>query len=694
MIKNYKNKIFAIFILLSIVFSFYFVIGRINAEKVYKNYEICADYDDFSRMAFSENKSQKKYFEELSENAITTITVNESTINSMKKDPTSTVETYVDGMDLVVTGSEEELNLIKNGLDSLKEKREIENISNNRIRIKGNPQDLIYFKSDAIDVYGNRVGDDGKRGSILEYIGLGFDSRKIDDIKDIENIQIALRPTFLSDYQDSRFTMERYFSSIDEFGKNQSFVIFSGKEFFKNTTKDENIEKDFIKELNNRKLSLGMIEASNQRGHLKVDGIDPIAKNNSVGKIRAFTTWDYIQTEYDYSIPGHHEGEELTNVYYRAISERNISAIFLKPFIKNDKMLSDPAIYGKVIGNLDTRLENKGYEKGNIKPIGNWDINNKMKFPIAMGTVAAAVILFGIIFGLSSNMQIGLFLFGALLSFVFFILGKKQDFGSMLFNLGAIVTYPSLALCMVMENFNNARKRKRNISFPKIYLHGLLTLLFAILISMIGALMEISYMSGTNYLAELTIFRGVKISQLLPLLLSIFIFVIYVGFYRKEITKPKLEVKELNKVLDESVKFWQAGLGALVLVILALFILRGGNTSAKVPSVELLFRNMLESKLMARPRTKALFIGFPSVFLLIYLGYKKRGEFLILLLTMFTAIGQADIVNTFSHIRTPLNMSFARIVIEFLLAAVLGLILVLVAEIIMKGYDKYIAKKL
>ena len=263
-----------------------------------------------------------------------------------------------------------------------------------------------------------------------------------------------------------------------------------------------------------------------------------------------------------------------------------------------------------------------------------------------------------------------------------------------MFNLAAIVAYPSLAVCIIMENFNNARKSKRPMKLSKIFIHSTLTLLAAIIVSMIGALMEISFMSGTNYLMELTIFRGVKISQLLPILLSIFIFMAYVGFYREDITKPRLEVKELTKALNQSVTFWQAGLGALVLVILALFILRGGNTSAKVPSIELLFRNMLENILPARPRTKAIFIGYPAVFLLIYLGYKKRGEFLILLLTMFTAIGQADIVNTFSHIRTPLNISFSRILIEFVGATILGLILIVIAQIIMKGYDKYIAKAL
>ena len=694
MLKNYKNKIFAVFILLSIISSFYFVNGRLKAEKVYKNYEICADYDDFVRMGFSLGKNPKDYFKELSENGITTVMINESSINSMKKDPTKNIKTYNDGIDLIVEGNSEDLDFIKEGLNSLKEKREIEEISKNQIKIKGNFEDIVLYKSDALNILGQRVGDDGFTGSVLEYIGLGFEEEKINNIKDIENIQINLRPTFTEDYQDTRYSMNRFLESVDKYSKNQNYIVFSGKEFYKNTEDDENIQSDFIKEINSRNLAMGMVEASNQRGHLDLDGINSVIKKDDVKKVRVFTTWDYIQNEFDYKIPGHHNGEELTNVYYRAISERNISVVFLKPFIKNNKMIPEASVYGKVLGDLNERLVEKGYEDGNANPMGNWEVNNKMKFPVALGTTAASVILLGLVFGIGIKLQSVFFVIGALLSAMFFLLGKKEDLGNVLFNLAAIVAYPSLAVCIIMENFNNARKSKRPMKLSKIFIHSTLTLLAAIIVSMIGALMEISFMSGTNYLMELTIFRGVKISQLLPILLSIFIFMAYVGFYREDITKPRLEVKELTKALNQSVTFWQAGLGALVLVILALFILRGGNTSAKVPSIELLFRNMLENILPARPRTKAIFIGYPAVFLLIYLGYKKRGEFLILLLTMFTAIGQADIVNTFSHIRTPLNISFSRILIEFVGATILGLILIVIAQIIMKGYDKYIAKAL
>src|SRR5699024_10326460 len=207
-----------------------------------------------------------------------------------------------------------------------------------------------------------------------------------------------------------------------KYSKNQNYIVFSGKEFYKNTEDDENIQSDFIKEINSRNLAMGMVEASNQRGHLDLDGINSVIKKDDVKKVRVFTTWDYIQNEFDYKIPGHHNGEELTNVYYRAISERNISVVFLKPFIKNNKMIPEASVYGKVLGDLNERLVEKGYEDGNANPMGNWEVNNKMKFPVALGTTAASVILLGLVFGIGIKLQSVFFVIGALLSAMFFLL--------------------------------------------------------------------------------------------------------------------------------------------------------------------------------------------------------------------------------------------------------------------------------
>lgn len=688
MYKKYKNKLFLFLILLGILFSFYFVVGRMKAESQYKSYDIVADYDEFLRLSFEEDKNPKEYFEDLAKNGVSSIAVNESTIASMKNFSSSKIKTELDGDDLIVEGPIEDLNFIKEGFNSLKGNRNIYFESENKLKIEGKPSDIITYKREGYDTLQNPMPNSAQRASGLEYVGLGFDKRKIDFVKNIQGLSLNLRPTFYSKFQDPRKSMERLKNSINEMNPKQNYIIFSGKEFYKNSENDKKVVEDFTNFISENNIALGLVEASNQRGHLDLSNVNETIKKEKVKKVRAFTTWEYLASNYDYGLPMHHNGEELTNVYFRAISERNISVVYLKPFVKNDNVITDAKSYGKVLKPLEERLAPKGYEIGNVKAMGSWHVNPIFKLPVALGVVAAAILLLEIVFSIPLLLSMILFIIGCILAILFFGLAKMESTGNVIFNLGAIVSFSSLAICTIMENYNEIRFKNRKGNINKIFFHGTFILFMAICITMIGALYEISFMSGTNYLMELNIFRGVKISQILPIFLSLFIYAAYVGFGRKDEVSVKLRPRELGIVLNSNVKVWHALAGVLLLIILGIFILRGGNTSTKVPGMELLARNLMEEYLPARPRTKAIVAGFPAVIFLAYIAYKRKGEIFTSILVLLSAIGMADIVNTFSHIRTPLKVSITRVGVEFVVALVISYLGLFIIDLLRKGYEK------
>lgn len=436
-----------------------------------------------------------------------------------------------------------------------------------------------------------------------------------------------------------------------------------------------------------------MIEASNQRGHLDLDGVNPLLQKSEVPKLRTFTTWDYLQTHYDYKIPMHHNGEELTNVYYRAVSERNISVVFIAPYSKNDTPVVEPEMYGNVLIPLRDRLGDRGYEQTGAVPMGNWEPARIAKVPVALGVVAAFIILLQILFNINNTIANVVFILGVLASILFYGLGIKEGTGNVLFNLAAIIVYPSLSISFILQNYRQIRENSRDVKFINIFGHGILVLAIAILITMIGALNEASFMSGTDYLLEINIFRGVKISQILPILMSVLIYAAYIGFNRSSRdTRVRIVPREIADVLGCSVKIWHAIIAGVMLVMVAILLLRGGNSNAEVPGIELLFRNILERYLPARPRTKAIFIGFPAVVLVVYLAYRNSSKILLFLVTILASIGFADICNTFSHIRTPFMMSVTRIFVEFAVAIVISLLLLILFEICRFLYGKYGSK--
>lgn len=687
--KN-KNKVFLILILISIIFSIYFAYQRSKIEKDYKNYEILADYNIFSKLSDTQNMDNKEYFESLNKNGVSTVTFNELTIAGLRESLDHNVSTKMQGKDLLVEGDKKDLDLIVKGLETLKDKRNIERLSENEIKIEGKKSDLVTYDADGYDIYKNKLGQSPDKHSILEYIGLGFEEDAINQIKTIDGISVNLRPILNPDVQDTRLCMERFIDSVKRLNPEQNYVIFSGKNFFKNTENDDQIENDFAKFLKENNIGLGLVETANQRGNLGLDGAEASLKNPDIKKLRAFTTWDYLASQYDYEIPFHNDGQELTNVYYRAVSERNISVIFLSPFIKNDRLISEPEKYGQVLQGLNERVEKKGYQLKDAKTMGSWQENSFLKIPVALGSLAASLLLLEILFNLPSFLSLAIFALGALLSIMFFGLGKQESLGNILFNLNSIIVFPLLSICYILENYKEILSNKKSTKLNKILYHGGLILVISILITMIGALHEIAFMSGTNYLLEIDTFRGVKISQLLPLALSIIIFAAYIGFSEDIHQDISLKPREIRDLMTKNVKIWQAAFGLLFLAILAIFIVRGGNTNAKVPKFELFLRNLMEQNLVVRPRTKSILAGYPAIILLTYIAYTKRGQFIAAILTLFATIGMTDIVNTFSHIRTPLYISFMRVLVEIVVALLISLLILIIAELIRRGYKKHI----
>ena len=95
-----------------------------------------------------------------------------------------------------------------------------------------------------------------------------------------------------------------------------------------------------------------------------------------------------------------------------------------------------------------------------------------------------------------------------------------------------------------------------------------------------------------------------------------------------------------------------------MLGVLGIMILRSGHTSnIDPPASEILIRNIFEFIFPARPRNKAIFLGYPALIMLIILASKKKFRNSYILFALSAVIGQADILNTFSHIRTPFIIS-------------------------------------
>jgi hypothetical protein len=128
------------------------------------------------------------------------------------------------------------------------------------------------------------------------------------------------------------------------------------------------------------------------------------------------------------------------------------------------------------------------------------------------------------------------------------------------------------------------------------------------------------------------------------------------------------------------VRYWHAALLAVCLVGIGLMVLRSGNDAGPgVPGFELAFRSVLNRVFGVRPRTKEILIGHPLLILALAraAGGKNVGRWLLLGLG---TIGQVSLVNTFTHLHTPLAVSVARTLHGLWLGTAIGVALYLIVE--------------
>lgn len=186
-------------------------------------------------------------------------------------------------------------------------------------------------------------------------------------------------------------------------------------------------------------------------------------------------------------------------------------------------------------------------------------------------------------------------------------------------------------------------------------------------ISLVGGLCVAGLLNDLPYLIRVDQFPGVKAAHFLPIVI---IGLVLIG--------RQFDWRQASK----SPATWgSAAIGLMLLAAMAFMLARTGNDNpAAVSSLELKFRDLLDSFLYTRPRTKEFLMGHPALIVGLGMlmlakpddsGKNPLAAWGALLIT-FGAIGQTSIVNTLCHLHTPVVLSLARILIGWVIGGILG----------------------
>ncbi|MDQ2985433.1 MAG: DUF5693 family protein [Armatimonadota bacterium] len=335
------------------------------------------------------------------------------------------------------------------------------------------------------------------------------------------------------------------------------------------------------------------------------------------------------------------EPPDIVDRYVRAVVERNVKALFLRPISLSSK--NPLHSFGEYIGMIRGGLEREGYQAKPARPEMPEPRPLWAAIICGIGIAAAGGFLMWRVAGSKWGIGIALLL-------IALTAGISVDFGLKFLALAGALIFPTLAMLAAFDKENS----------PGTASKWLAAFFLISALSIIGGLHVAALLTLPSYMLRLEQFYGVKLAHFLPPV-AVAIYLLFSD------TDPKTLLKGTVRWVDMAV------VGVIVLVVFIMLSRTGNDAPGDVSSLELKLRNILDRVLPERPRTKEFAIGHPA--LIIALAMAFRGQRAWLPLAAFLAtVGQVSVLNTFCHLHTPIMVSVLRVGVGFALGGIAGLL--------------------
>ena len=347
--------------------------------------------------------------------------------------------------------------------------------------------------------------------------------------------------------------------------------------------------------------------------------------------------------------------------YLLGVRERNVRVVYLRPFLHAQPGLSLEKTNVEMVRQIREGLLARGFKLGRATPVPAFRVN---PFAIALVSLAvpAIVMLLFEAFGVRRP-RLAYVLFALDLLVVLGGYASHHDLlARKLLALAGAIAFATMGVVAVPRAFTQAAPD----SYLASLLAGLRTFATSTAFALAGALVVVGLVSTPLLMEEIDRFAGVKAVIVLPPILA-FVFYVYTRRFGND--PPEVRQSALAPV-----RVYQLALLAILAGAALVYISRSGNAGDISPSAfELSLRSGLTTLLGVRPRTKEFLIGFPLMMLLpaLRLEHKRLVGWLF---AIGIAIGTSDVVDTFSHLHTPLLASLTRVFNGAVIGIALGAI--------------------
>ena len=677
--KFVYNKILVIAIAVGLIASLAIAGQRHAVEISNSQVDMAMDFESLSNLAEREGYELEDILKQFKDAGITSLAIYDTTFEKLNRQ----------GKVIALSGSEIISNYLSGvNLNSLwKEAVEQNLIDANKVYIIGrNLESYTEVKADLI----RRVGEDRVRAfaigeiEVLEVkaqynpfvkmqLGLPSDEMKI---AQDAGFKILARP-----YNFTKCTPEdvkAVFERLENFPVSE--IVFDGPEIL---GAPNHIDVT-VEEMKKRNLTLGLIEHFTQLQFYPQTGMNQIARDLGYDKVARL-----------YAIPKDEQPKLLVDAAVQRWAttdhERNIRINLFRIY---DKPAPDMTLLEtnlKYISDTKEKLQAENYTFGAAGTFENYYPNKLFRMLVVIGVAAAVILYWSLIsrsFNANQRLQISSFFVLAIIFAVPILAGGGGKVRTVCALLSANI-FPALAIIWQLDRLQFIRVKAKadsasetgELSTLQIIWLSVAALLLTSLTSMVGAAYLSGSISDVQYFLEFEIFRGIKLTFVLPLVL------VAVAFLQRfnvvdEAKKNFSALGQFKDILNMNITVKSLLAALIVLAGFAILILRSGHTAGMpVAGAEIKIRAMLEQLFYARPRSKEIFFGHPAFVLTMAAFLKKFPKSICFVLTIAATVGQSSMVETFAHMRTPIFMSFMRGVDGVIPGAIIGAALILFLQI-------------
>ena len=351
---------------------------------------------------------------------------------------------------------------------------------------------------------------------------------------------------------------------------------------------------------------------------------------------------------------------EIVARYDLGVRERNGRVVYLRPFAHQYDKMSIEKTNVEIVRQLAADLRAHGFKLGRAAPVPLYRGNSRILVGIAALAVPSIFVLLLGWYGwyrpswavAAYAATVAVYLGGTFTNHD--ILGR-----SILALCGALLFSAAAFTVLSPAFFENPKART-----GEQIVRSLLWTLAGTGVALLGALTVIGLMSSPLVMEEVEPFRGVKLVLAAPPLIALALY-LFTDRFDSGLSSPR-------EAFEAPIRVYQLLLACVVLGAGALVLMRSGNQSDIAPSsFELALRHHLTELLSVRPRFKEFVIGFPFLMLLPAL-FRVHRRAVGILLALGIGIGLGDVIDTFSHLHTPIVISLLRIFNGLVIGAILG----------------------